>query len=231
VKPGELTVLIAAPLGALILDVIRPKVARIGDQGHLVGGLTSGLLLGTAFFVLLGQALRCRPSSSTSAEILSLAGIGFIGTVIFDRCWYFYRRRRDTFNTEIPSVLIRGTAGVTVGASLHTSPTTGLLVATTLLLREIAYPANALRTVHGMPGLATSAPRLASIMAFAACLTLVASSSISAGNLSIILALTAGSCVYMGASILVPETHHAHPQAPTLAMTALGSLLIYLIVA
>jgi len=225
-----LTVLIAAPLGALMLDAIRPKVARIGDRGHLVCGLTSGLLLGTAFFVLLGQALQYRIPSSGSADILSCAGIGFIGTVILHRCWYFYRQRLGTFQTEIPSMLIRGTTGAAVGAALHTSPTTGLMVAATLLLREVGSPTNTPRTVEPAAGL-SKAPRLLSIMVLAACLTFVALSSISAGNLSIILAVTAGSCVYMGAGILVPETHHAHPQAPTLAMTALGSLLVYLVVA
>jgi hypothetical protein len=204
VKPGELTVLIAAPLGALMLDAIRPKVARIGDQRHLVCGLTSGLLLGTAFFVLLGQALQYRMPSSGSADILSCAGIGFIGTVILDRCWYFYRQRLGTFHTDIPSVLIRGTTGATVGAALHTSPTTGLMVAATLLLREVGSPTNVLRTVDAVAGL-SKVSRLLSIMVLAACLTFVALSSISAGNLSIILAVTAGSCVYMGAVSWFPR--------------------------
>src|SRR5258707_227473 len=42
-----------------------------------------------------------------------------------------------------------------------------------------------------------------------------------------VLAVFAGLFLYLGASDLVPESHHAHPKFLTTAMTVLGAALVY----
>ena len=45
-----------------------------------------------------------------------------------------------------------------------------------------------------------------------------------------VLAVFAGCFLYLGASDLIPESHHRHPRAATTLMTLLGALVIYLAV-
>lgn len=46
--------------------------------------------------------------------------------------------------------------------------------------------------------------------------------------LSIILAVFSGFFLYIGASDLIPESHHAHPKFMTTAMTLLGAGILYI---
>jgi zinc transporter ZupT len=48
--------------------------------------------------------------------------------------------------------------------------------------------------------------------------------------LGILLALFAGLFLYLGASDLIPESHHAHPKFLTTGMTLLGAAVIYVAV-
>jgi len=46
-------------------------------------------------------------------------------------------------------------------------------------------------------------------------------------SLSLILALFSGFFLYIGASDLLPESHHAHPKMLTTMMTLLGAAVLY----
>ena len=54
--------------------------------------------------------------------------------------------------------------------------------------------------------------------------------TVSEGNLGLLLALFAGFFLYIGASDLLPESHHAHPKRWTTVATVLGMAVIYIIV-
>jgi ZIP family zinc transporter len=49
-------------------------------------------------------------------------------------------------------------------------------------------------------------------------------------GLSIVLAVFSGFFLYIGASDLVPESHHAHPKFLTTIMTLLGAAVLYVAV-
>jgi ZIP family zinc transporter len=48
--------------------------------------------------------------------------------------------------------------------------------------------------------------------------------------LGLLLALFAGFFLYIGASDLIPESHHAHPNRITTAMTAFGIAVMYVVI-
>ena len=50
------------------------------------------------------------------------------------------------------------------------------------------------------------------------------------GAMGVVLAIFAGFFLYIGASDLIPESHHAHPKFYTTFMTLLGAGVIYLAV-
>ena len=54
--------------------------------------------------------------------------------------------------------------------------------------------------------------------------------SVSASTLGLLLALFAGFFLYIGASDLIPESHHNHPKLITTLMTVLGVLTLYVVV-
>ena len=51
---------------------------------------------------------------------------------------------------------------------------------------------------------------------------------VSEDMLGLLLALFAGFFLYIGASDLIPESHHAHPKFLTTVMTLLGAAVLYL---
>jgi ZIP family zinc transporter len=54
--------------------------------------------------------------------------------------------------------------------------------------------------------------------------------SVPSDTLGILLALFAGFFLYIGASDLIPESHHAHPAFLTTFMTLLGALVLYAVI-
>jgi hypothetical protein len=216
-------ILVAVPVAALFIDLARLRPAPWHDPRHLMSGLKSGALLGTSLFILLAQALSNRTAPTGPHTVLSLLGLGFMVALLIDRSWLLFGLRRSSRAASVLTAILQSAAGVAIGAVSHTSLKATLLVAVTLLLQESPSAAGARPGLTRHP-LARSA--LAALM-LAAFLTITASTSISAGILSIILALAAGAGVYVSASMLIPESRHAHSQSPTLSMTVASSMIIF----
>jgi ZIP family zinc transporter len=54
--------------------------------------------------------------------------------------------------------------------------------------------------------------------------------SVPDGSLALILAVFAGFFLYIGASDLLPESHHSHPKALTTVLTLLGAGVLYAVI-
>lgn len=52
--------------------------------------------------------------------------------------------------------------------------------------------------------------------------------TVSEDSLGLLLALFAGFFLYIGASDLIPESHHQHPKFMTTLMTLLGAVVLYI---
>jgi zinc transporter ZupT len=100
-------------------------------------------------------------------------------------------------------------------------------VGVTLLLQEsLSVRASRTAATQGVAQHRVARSVLAAL-SLGAFLAITASTSMSPGTLSIISALTAGASVYVSASMLIPESHQTHSQAPTLSMTVASSIIIY----
>jgi hypothetical protein len=220
-------ILIAVPAAALLIDVARIQLAPWRDPRHLMSGLKSGALLGTALFVLLAQALSNRAAATEPDTVLSILGLGFMVALLMDRSWMLFGRQRSPAGASVLTAILRSAAGVAIGAASHISLKSALLVAVTLLLQESlsARASHAAATQElAQHRVARSAVAALPLGAFLAITALI---SISPGILSITLALAAGAGVYVSASMLIPESHHTHSQVPTLSMTVASSMIIY----
>ena len=220
-------ILVGVPVAAFLIDLARFRLAPWRDPRHLMSGLRSGALLGTAFFVLLAHALSNRTAAAGPDTVLSFLGLGFMAALLVDRRWLLFDPQHSRGGAFLLTAILRSAAGVTIGAVSHTSIKSALLVAVTLLLQESpsagAFGAAATQGV-AQYRVARSALAALSLAAF---LAITALTSISHGILSIIFALTAGAGVYVSASMLIPESHHTHSQAPTLSMTVASSMIIF----
>lgn len=226
-RGGTATILVAVPVAALLIDLARFQPAPWRDPRHLMSGLKSGALLGTAVFVLLAQALSNRAATTEPDTVLSFLGLGFMMALLMDRSWMLFGLQRSPAGASVLTAVVGSAAGVAIGAVSHTSLKSALLVAVTLLLQESlsARTARAAAT-QGLAQYRVARSAMAALL-LAAFLSTTALSSISPGILSIILALTAGASVYVSASMLIPESHHTHSQGPTLSMTVASSMIIY----
>jgi hypothetical protein len=226
VTVGISATLVAVPVAALLTDVARSRLAPWRDPRHLMSGLKSGALLGTALFVLLAQALSNRAATGPDT-VLSFLGLGFIVALLMDRSWMLLGLQRSPAGPSVLTVILRSATGVAIGVVSHTSLRGALLVAVTLLLQEsLSARASQAAATQGLAQhrVARSAAAAVPLAAF---LVITALISISPGILSIILALAAGAGVYVSSSMLIPESHHTHSQAPTLSMTVASSMIIY----
>jgi zinc transporter ZupT len=227
VRGGGVAILVAVPVAALLSDFARFRLAPWRDPRHLMSGLNSGALLGTALFVLLAQALSNQTVTTDPDAVLSFLGLGFMVALLMDRSWMLFGLQRSPGGASVLMAILRSAAGVAIGAVSHTSLKSALLVAVTLLLQE-SLSARTFRAA-ATQGLAQHqvARSTVAALSLAAFLAITALTSISPGILSIILALAAGASVYVSASMLIPESHHTRSQAPTLSMTVASSMIIY----
>jgi hypothetical protein len=227
VRSGIATILVAVPVAALLIDLARFQLTPWRDPRHLMSGLKSGALLGTALFVLLAQALSNRTATTEPDTVLSFLGLGFMMALLVDRSWLLFGLQRSPGGASVLTPILRSAAGVAIGAVSHTSLKGALLVAMTLLLQEsLSGRASRAAATQGLAQHRVARSALAAL-SLAVFLAIAALTSISPGIISIILALAAGASVYVSASMLIPESHHTHSQVPTLSMTVASSMIIY----
>jgi zinc transporter ZupT len=219
--------LVAVPVAALLIDLVRLQPARWRDPRHLMSGLRSGALLGTALFILLAQALSNRTAPTGPDTALSFLGLGFMVALLVDRSWLLFGLQRSRGGAGVLTVILRSAAGVAIGAVSHTSLEGTLLAAVTLLLQESPPESPSAGAATRRLAQHPVARSAATALTLAAFLTVTALTSISPGILSIILALAAGAAVYVSASMLIPESHHSHSQSATLSMTVASSMIIF----
>lgn len=233
-----MTLLLIA-IGAFIATILGGLIAiRWSDKLHLVLGFSAGALIGVAFFDLLPEALQIAGSYYEMSTILLAVAVGFVIYLLLDRAFFDYcqeeghdhgRAGRGAFGAgslSFHSFL----DGVAVGIAFHVSTAVGAVVAAAVLTHDFSDGINTVSMIlrHGgtkksaMKWLATDA--IAPVLGIASTFILTIPQSF----LGIILAVFCGFFLYIGASDLLPESHHSHPTHWTTLMTILGMAVIYL---
>jgi ZIP family zinc transporter len=122
--------------------------------------------------------------------------------------------------------------GVAIGLAFQASHAGGIVVAIAVLTHDFSDGINTMNVVLKNNGSRNNALRWLWADALAPALGVALTSFITLPEtaISIVLALFAGFFLYIGASDLIPESHHAHPKLLTTVMTLLGSGVLYLVV-
>ena len=210
---------------------------KFKDHLHLILGFSAGAVVAVAFFDLLPEALELAgayPASFTS----SLVGLGFVIYMVVDRAIVLHADHDGEHDhgrgkLGASSLLLHSYLdGMAIGLAFHASDAAGLVVAIGVLTHDFSDGINTINLILKNHGTRSEAVRWLAMDA-AAPLAGVATSyfvAIPDPVLGLMLAIFAGFFTYIGASDLLPESHHGHPTKWTTVTTILGLFVVYLAV-
>lgn len=213
---------------------------RFRDKLHLVLGFSAGAVVAVAFFDLIPEAIELGASIFEPAQIVAWSAAGFFAYFLLDRLIFFHTHSNNEHHAMASHR--RGTLGaaalclhsfldgLAIGLAFQVSSGVGVVVAVAVLLHDFSDGINTVGFITKSGGGSARARRWLILDALApvvgAWTTLFF--TIPESQLALILALFAGFFLYIGASDLIPESHHAHPKALTTFMTVLGAGVLYI---
>ena len=215
---------------------------RFRDKLHLLLGFSAGTVIAVALFDLLPESLELGKNLFAPSTVLGFTGLGFFAYAVLDRLVILHCHTDD----EDDAVHVHGNVtrgwlgagslsghslldGLAIGMAFKVSVVAGGVVAVAVLAHDCSDGMNTMNLVLKNGGsrrdalgwLVTDA--LAPVLGAAASLLF----TLGSGMLSLLLAVFAGFFLFIGASDLLPESHHAHPKFLTTGITVLGAGFIY----
>jgi ZIP family zinc transporter len=229
-----------AAFGATMLGGL--VALRLRDRLHLILGFSAGAVVGVAFFDLLPEAIRLTQSNRSPDLPMVFVAAGFLFYLLLDRIALLHAAGQENGHGDhghshaprgglgaLTLVAHSVLDGLAIGFAFQISNAVGAAVAVAVLTHDFSDGINTMNVVLKNGGTRSEGLRWLLADAIAPALGIVAAFFVRlpADAFGMVLALFAGLFLYLGASDLVPESHHAHPKFLTTAMTVLGAALIY----
>jgi zinc transporter ZupT len=208
---------------------------RLRDRLHLVLGFSAGAIIGVAFFDLLPEALALASPSYEVSAVLSITALGFLAYLLLDRMFFMHSHDADDGHTHRGQMGAGSLSfhslldGIGIGLAFKISPAVGLIVAAAVLTHDFSDGINTVNLILKNGGSRLQALKWLLLDSVAPVVGVVATLffSVPGQQLGLLLALFAGFFLYIGASDLIPESHHAHPTRITTIMTVVGVAVMY----
>ncbi|MDQ5955413.1 MAG: zinc and cadmium transporter [Patescibacteria group bacterium] len=226
---GALAFLFTMAGGALAL--------KLRDRLHLILGFSAGAVIGVAFFDLIPEALELGETTYSSGTMLGVVALGFLTYLLLDRLLMLHNHAHEDHETKASLSHVRAGSlsihslldGVGLGLAFQVSPAVGAVVALAVLTHDFSDGINTVSVIVRHGGKLRDALRWLVIDALAPAIGIIITMffTIEAASLGLLLALFAGFFLYIGASDLVPESHHEHPTFWTTFMTLVGALVLF----
>ncbi len=228
--------LIAA--GAFGATMVGGSLAlRLRDRLHLILGFSAGAVVAVAFFDLMPEAIDLGSKQYEAGTILSFVALGFLLYLVLDRLLVLHSHAHEESEHAESRAHIRAGSlsihsfldGVGIGLAFQVSPAVGLVVAAAVLAHDFSDGINTVNVVVRHGGTFKKALRWLVVDALAPVFGILVTMLfvVSQESLGLILALFAGFFLYIGASDLIPESHHSHPTFWTTALTVAGAAVLY----
>lgn len=213
---------------------------RLRDRLHLVLGFSAGAVMGVAFFDLIPEALELAKSAVPTRGIITIVAVGFALYLVIDRVVALHSHTHDDGHEHHRRGLLGASAlalhsfldGIGLGLAFQVSPSVGFIVALAVLAHDFSDGINTVTMIVKAAGTRSRAMRWLILDALAPLLGVLVTFlfSVSTAQLGILLALFAGFFLYIGASDLLPESHHEHPVYWTTFSTILGMAVLFFVV-
>ena len=223
----------ATLLGGLF--ALRPGADRL----HLILGLSAGAVIGVAFFELIPEAFELSGRADNVRSVTALIALGFVAYLILDRFISLHSHTDDDGHArQRRGIVGAGTLsfhsfldGIGLGLAFQVSPAVGLIVALAVLAHDFSDGINTVNMILKSTGERAQAFRWLLVDALAPAAGVLATLffTVSQTTLGYLLALFAGFFLYIGASDLLPESHHSHPVYWTTLSTILGVAVLYVV--
>lgn len=211
---------------------------HLKDRLHLVLGFSAGAIIGVAFFDLMPEAIAIGSAAYPISFITSIIALGFVAYLILDRFILLHSHEDETEHTARGTVgagslsLHSFLDGMGIGLAFKVSTELGLIVTAAVLTHDFSDGINTVSLIIKNGGTRVQAFRWLAIDALAPVLGIASTLffSVTEETLGLLLALFSGFFLYIGASDLLPESHHSHPVRWTTLMTILGIGVIYVVI-
>ena len=213
---------------------------RFKDKLHLILGFSAGAVVGVAFFDLLPEAVELGGKYYGTNVIMSLMALGFIIYMLLDRFVFPHFHGEDgCANTLHRGKLGAGSLsihslfdGMAVGFAFQVSAVVGATVTAAVLAHNFSDGMNTVSLIIKNGGSRNGAFKwlIADAVAPAIGIIFTLFITVPENFLGLILSIFGGSFLYLGASDLLPESHHNHPTHWTTVMTVLGMAVLYLVI-
>lgn len=233
--------IIVIGLCAVVATMIGGLFAlRFKDHLHLILGFSAGAVVGVAFFDLLPESIELIGSENTSLATLMIA-LGFVFYLIIDRALSLHSHGQDdcdhaghhhhqrgllgAVSISIHSLL----DGMAIGFAFQVSPGIGWIVAAAVLAHNFSDGLNTVGLVLKNTASRGRAFRwlLVDALAPLAGIILTFFIRLPEQTVGMVLAVFTGFFLYLGASDLLPESHHQHPTVWTTVATIFGISVLY----
>lgn len=214
---------------------------KLKDKLHLILGFSAGAVLAVALFDLVPESIGLVAEKYNVDTVMLLIAIGFSVFMVLDRFFTIHPHSDEHCENPhhhpsrfgVTALAIHSFIdGLGVGLAFKVSPEVGSVVALAVIAHKFSDGINTISMTMHDENDKKDAIKWLTINAIAPMIGIVASIyiSISSINLGVILAIFAGLFLYLGASELIPESHHRHPTLWTTIMTILGMTTLYLVI-
>jgi len=238
---------IAALIGGIIL-LSKEKFAL--KTSHFLASFAAGILLGSAFFDLLPEAVQKAASNAASAEELDInvhlwALIGIVLFFLIERFIHWFHHHEEYHGHEKESksivslIVIGDTAhnfidGIVIAATFLVSIPLGIATTIAVAAHEIPQEIGDIGLLlhKGLPRKKVLLVNIVSAsFAFLGAIITYLLGSVLENYIPILLALTAGFFIYIAASDLIPEIHYEKRQGFAIIesmLLLLGIIVIFI---
>jgi zinc transporter ZupT len=225
-------------IGAFVATLLGGLLAlKFKDRLHLILGFSAGAILGVAFFDLLPEAMELGQVYFDTSTLLSFVALGFVLYMVLDRTIilhthahgddhsHAHRGQFGAGSLSIHSLL----DGIAIGLAFQVSSSVGIIVAIAVLVHDFSDGMNTVNMILKNNGSKESALSWLLTDALAPILGVIITLffTLPENILGTILALFSGFFLYIGASDLLPESHHGHPTKWTTIATIVGMSVMY----
>jgi ZIP family zinc transporter len=234
-----MTLLVISALAIFASVILGGTFAlKFKDKLHLILGFSAGSVIGVAFFDLLPEAFKTGKDFYQIETITIFIVSGFLIYMILDRSLAHSHHDVECENHNHKGVLGAGSIslhslidGIVVGLSFQISPAVGLALAVAIFTHAFSDGINTVNMIVRSGGDIKKARKWLLIDAAAPVFGILLSVfvSIPINIFPILISVFCGLFIYLGASDLLPESHHGHPKIWTTVSTILGIALIFVV--
>ena len=208
---------------------------RLAGRIHLVLGFSAGAVIGVALLDLTPEALELGRAGVGALAVMTTVAAGFQAYLVVDRSLLIFAQGETQHRGHFGAGSLTAHSfldGLAIGLGFQAGPTVGFALTVAVLAHDLADGVNTVNL--SLTG--SKSPKVAGrwLMADAAAPLIGIGASrlirLPPGGLGMAVALFAGFFLYIGASELLPESHHRHPRAWTTVATVLGVAMIWVVV-